>query len=128
MRLTYILAVTVEAILHASATALPSVEDSNAAIENGAVPAVVDPTLVEGGRMLRRVANEYLDGDGLDSDDLDEERVFGDIVKKLTPAKIAEKSAKKAAEMAEKMKERTKDAVDYQRVIERAREMLNTKA
>ncbi|KAL3660266.1 hypothetical protein V7S43_014797 [Phytophthora oleae] len=123
MRLTYILAVTVVATLHASATAISSVKKSKAAIENGAVPALVDSTLVEGGRLLRRVDNDEndLDDDDDDLDDDEEERGFGDSLKKLNPVTAVKKSVKQTA----KIKQALKDAADYQKMIERAKEMVN---
>ncbi|KAK1941573.1 hypothetical protein P3T76_007439 [Phytophthora citrophthora] len=126
MRLTYILAVSVVATLHVSTTAFSSAQDANVAIENGVVPAIVDPTPVEGGRMLRRVDNDYddLDGDDLDDDDLEEERGFGDVVKKPNPVTAVKKSAKKTAEQSAKIKEALKDAADYQKMIEKAREAV----
>ncbi|KAL3663881.1 hypothetical protein V7S43_011292 [Phytophthora oleae] len=103
-----------------------------AAIENGAVPAIVDSTLAEGGRLLRRVDNDDLDDDDLDDDDLDdddddreafdEERGgFGDAIKKLNPVTVVKKSAKQTA----KIKKALQEAADYQKLIERAREMVN---
>ncbi|KAL3670447.1 hypothetical protein V7S43_004766 [Phytophthora oleae] len=103
MRLTYILAVTVVATLHYSATASPSVKDSKVAIENGAVPAIVDSTFAEGGRMLRWVEKYEEDLDD-DDEDVDEERTLGDALMKANPLRFVKKGAKMTAAQAAKVK------------------------
>ncbi|KAK1947306.1 hypothetical protein P3T76_001316 [Phytophthora citrophthora] len=134
MRLTYILAITVVATIHTSAAASPSA-DSKPAIENGAVDPVVASTFAEGGQMLRRVEDDFDDdkrnnGDDDDDDDdsdgdFDEERGVTDVVKKLNPITAVKKSAKKTAEKSAKIKEALKDAADYQKMIDRAKEMVS---
>ncbi|KAK1929487.1 hypothetical protein P3T76_015055 [Phytophthora citrophthora] len=82
---------------------------------------------MKGGRMLRRVDNDYddLDDDDLDDDDFEEERGgFGDIAKKLNLVTDAKKSAKKVAEQSAKAKETLKDAAEFQRMMEKAKEIV----
>ncbi|KAK1941444.1 hypothetical protein P3T76_007310 [Phytophthora citrophthora] len=124
MRLTYILVVTVAATLHASTTAFSSVRESKTAIENGTVPVVVDSTLAEGGRLLRWVDDEENYPDDDDEDDFDEERGFGDAIKKLNPVTAVKKSAQKTKEHAAKVKEALREVADYQDMIKRAREII----
>ncbi|KAL3670349.1 hypothetical protein V7S43_004660 [Phytophthora oleae] len=129
---------------HASATAFASVEESKAAIENGAVPAIVGSTLAEGRRLkrLRRVdddddrdeddrgdddndRDEDALGDDDDRDAFDEERGFEDTLKKLNPVTAVKSSAKKTAEQSAKIKGALKDAADYQNMLKRPKEMIN---
>ncbi|KAE9000308.1 hypothetical protein PR003_g24296 [Phytophthora rubi] len=106
MRLTYILAVGIAAILHASGTALAITQDSNhAAISNVASADVVhalDAVQQNHGRMLRKVKED------------EEERAFTDFLKylktsigkriPLTQSNKAYRSAKKLKREAERMK------------------------
>ncbi|KAL3665089.1 hypothetical protein V7S43_009722 [Phytophthora oleae] len=127
MRITYILAVTIVATLHASATAFSSVKDSKAAIENRAMPALADSTLVEGGRLLRRVDydEDDFDDDDDDRDSFDEERGFGETIRKFNAVKAVKKGAKKTAEQTAKIKAALQDAADYQEMIRKAKEMVD---
>ncbi|KAK1941240.1 hypothetical protein P3T76_007106 [Phytophthora citrophthora] len=131
MRLTYIVAVVVAATLHTSVAAFSSVKYSKAAIENGALAAIVDSA--EGGRLLRRVDNNYDDLDDLEDleddeddeddldnltdDDFDEERGLGDVVKKINPFKTVSAEAAKA-------RQALKEGAAYQSMIEKANKMV----
>ncbi|KAK1929497.1 hypothetical protein P3T76_015065 [Phytophthora citrophthora] len=126
MRLAYIFAIVVAATFQ-PASAFSPVKDSKAVVKNGATPATVT---AQGGRLLRGVDNAYdsLDGDDDDSDlddddldgDFDEERGLGDTLKKLNPVTAVKKSVKQTA----KAKQMIKDAVEYQKMIEKAKELV----
>ncbi|KAG1712758.1 hypothetical protein DVH05_028496 [Phytophthora capsici] len=143
MRLTSILALALVATLHSSATAISSVKDSKAAIENGAVLGV-DSALAVGARLLRgeygndgliaddivkkraNYGDDDLDDDGLDGDDddldddgddddFDEERTLGDVVKKLNPVTALKKAIAKQPLKADEA---------YQKMIKRAEKLV----
>ncbi|KAK1944252.1 hypothetical protein P3T76_004164 [Phytophthora citrophthora] len=79
MRLTYIFAVTVLTANRNSVTAFPVREDSKIAIKNEAVTTTIGSTFAEG-RMLRRMEKNE---NGLDDDDLDEERGVHEALKQV---------------------------------------------
>eukprot|EP00644_Phytophthora_capsici_P011640 jgi/Phyca11/509817/fgenesh2_kg.PHYCAscaffold_50_\ len=118
MRLTYTLALALMATLHSSATAISSVKDSKAAIENGAVLGV-DSALARAHYSDDDLDDDGLDGDDLDDDgnddDFDEERTLGDVVKKLNPVTALKKAIAKQPLKADEA---------YQKLIKRAEKLV----
>nr|AEK80637.1 Avh88 [Phytophthora sojae]AEK80638.1 Avh88 [Phytophthora sojae] len=71
MRPSFIFAVVFVATLHACGASVPSAENTNALVKNGASPGTTALTGADGGRILRRV------------DDIDEERGLKEFLEKL---------------------------------------------
>ncbi|OWZ13374.1 Avirulence protein [Phytophthora megakarya] len=95
-------------------------ENLNGMVKSAASPDMIDPRNTEGGRLLRRVENEYED-----DDDLEEERGFKDALKKLNPIKGAKKTAEEIAEQSAKVKQILADAADHQKMLDAAKRLVN---
>ncbi|OWY91724.1 hypothetical protein PHMEG_00039581 [Phytophthora megakarya] len=111
MRLIYTVGLVIAVILCVRTTA-------HSANENETKGNIVDSRYTGGGRLLRRV-----DYDSLDDDGMDEERAFDikNIASKLNPISAVKKSAAQAA----KAKKTLKEAVDYQKMIDRANKLIS---
>ncbi|OWY95700.1 hypothetical protein PHMEG_00034228 [Phytophthora megakarya] len=118
MRLIYTIALMIQAALCTSSAALPVTRVSKGMIENVASPEIVDAMYSDGGRHLRRV-----DKENVDDDEIEEERTL-DLKKALSKLNPIN-AAKKTAAQAKSAKDAIKEGFEYQRMIERAREIVN---
>ncbi|OWY97701.1 Avirulence protein [Phytophthora megakarya] len=110
MRLIYAVTFMIAATLSASSAAVPVTSNSKGVVQSAeaASPDAIT-TYKNNGRLLRRVDKQNMD----DEDDEEEERTLGDLAKKIA-----------AAPSNAKIKKNLKDAGNYEKFLEKARESI----
>ncbi|OWZ04961.1 RxLR effector protein [Phytophthora megakarya] len=121
MRLIYAVTFMIAATLPASSAAVPVASNSKGVVQS-AEEASPDAIAIykNNGRLLRRVDKQNMD-DNDDGDDEEEERALGDLAKKI--AEAPSNAVKKIAH-TQKIKKALRDAGNYEKFLEKARESI----
>ncbi|OWZ01187.1 Avirulence protein [Phytophthora megakarya] len=116
MRLIYAVTFIITVTLSASSAAVPVTSRSKGVVQN-AEAASPGATYKNNGRLLRRVDKQNVD----DEDDGEEERTLGDLAKKIA---AAPGNAVKKIAHTKQIKKSLKDAVNYEKFLEKTRESI----